>query len=346
MDEHSFLKQIYHRALRTLRAYDAEFREAQVYRKVIPLSIVGGALLFSLYLITFAPPLNFPTSLLIKIPRGVSVGEASSILKEKNVIYSTTFFEIANRLQPGGNKVVAGEYFFAGPQNVFMVAWRLARGEHDLTPVKIRIPDGARAKEITQLFDKEIPDFNREAFFAMALPKEGRLFPDTYFFLPGEDADVMLDALENNFERHIEEKTVADAIKKFGKPLGDVLTMASLLEKEASVTADRQVIAGILWKRVAIGMPLQVDAVFPYIIGVGSLNLTSVQLKTDSPYNTYTNKGLPPGPIANPSIDAIVAAVTPTKSNYLYYLSDKNGVFHYASTYAGHLANKRKYLGN
>jgi len=87
-------------------------------------------------------------------------------------------------------------------------------------------------------------------------------------------------------------------------------------------------IAGILWHRISIGMALQVDAVFPYIIGVNSLQLTKTQLQNDSPYNTYTNKGLPPGPIANPSIDSILDAVTPTKSNYLFYLSDLHGVMH------------------
>jgi UPF0755 protein len=91
-------------------------------------------------------------------------------------------------------------------------------------------------------------------------------------------------------------------------------------------------------------MPLQVDAVFPYIIGKNSLQLTHADLKVDSPYNTYVNKGLPPGPITNPGLDSILAAVNPTKSNYLFYLSDLHGNFHYSVTYAQQLANQRKYL--
>ncbi len=93
-------------------------------------------------------------------------------------------------------------------------------------------------------------------------------------------------------------------------------------------------------------MALQVDAVFPYIIGKSSLELTRADLKTDSPYNTYTHKGLPPGPIANPGMTSIIAAVTPIKSNYVFYLSDKQGNFHYCATYACQLANQKKYLGN
>ena len=116
--------------------------------------------------------------------------------------------------------------------------------------------------------------------------------------------------------------------------------------EEAPDTKDRRIIAGILWKRITIGMPLQVDAVFPYIININSLQLTKSELQTNSPYNTYTNKGLPPGPIASPGLDAILAAVNPTKTNYLYYLSDLKGNMHYCPTYACQLANQRKYLGS
>ena len=121
--------------------------------------------------------------------------------------------------------------------------------------------------------------------------------------------------------------------------------MASLLEEEAATLEDRQIIAGILWRRMAAGMPLQVDAVFPYIIGKNSFELTTNDLKTDSPYNTYTNRGLPPGPITNPGLDSILAAVTPQKTSYVYYLSDHDGNFHYSTTYEQHLQAKAKYLG-
>ena len=93
-------------------------------------------------------------------------------------------------------------------------------------------------------------------------------------------------------------------------------------------------------------MPLQVDAVFPYIMGKNTFELTREDLQFDSPYNTYKYKGLPPGPINNPGIDAILAAATPVKTKYVYFLSDKSGNFHYAVTYEQHLANKKKYLGN
>jgi UPF0755 protein len=120
--------------------------------------------------------------------------------------------------------------------------------------------------------------------------------------------------------------------------------MASILEAEARTTETRKIISGILWKRMEIGMPLQVDAPFQYIIGKNTFQLTTNDLKFDSPYNTYKYKGLPPGPIGNPGLDAISATVNPIKTNYLYYLSDVRGNMHYAKTFAEHVINKEKYL--
>jgi len=120
--------------------------------------------------------------------------------------------------------------------------------------------------------------------------------------------------------------------------------MASIIEKESLNGDERQIVSGILWKRISLGMPLQVDATFLYINGKASAELTKDDLNIDSPYNTYRNKGLPPGPINNPGLDAIVAALYPKDSPYLYYLHDKKGKVHYAKTFNEHVANKRKYL--
>ena len=120
--------------------------------------------------------------------------------------------------------------------------------------------------------------------------------------------------------------------------------MASIIEKEVITHEDMKTVSGVLWKRIAIGMPLQVDAVFPYIMGKNTFELTREDLQFDSPYNTYKYKGLPPGPINNPGLDSILAAATPAKTKYVYFLSDKDGNFHYAVSYAQHLANKKKYL--
>jgi UPF0755 protein len=323
-------------------------RERRMYDRIFPAAFLVGVLIFLIYFVTIAPPLNFPTASLIKIPEGSSVLEVGNQLAAAHVIHSARLFELAVRLESGsGDKIIAGEYLLPGPENTLTVAARLIGGDFELIPIRISIAEGATVREITALLAQKIPDFDSNTFLADALPEEGYLYPDTYFFLPGEDPQIVLHALLANFALHVTDNPkVAQAILAFGKPLPDVVTMASLVEKEAAVMQDRQTIAGILWKRISIGMPLQVDAVFPYIIGKSSLQLTKADLQTDSPYNTYTNKGLPPGPIGSPSTAAILAVVTPIKTKYIYYLSDSNSQFHFSVTYAGQLANMRKYLQN
>jgi UPF0755 protein len=213
-----------------------------------------------------------------------------------------------------------------------------------LTPVRMTFFEGLTAKQMGDLLDKKVPDFDAATFETLGQQKEGYLFPDTYYVLPGEDPVVLLGAMQHNFDNHV--LAASTSIQKFGKPLASVIIMASLLEREAPDLHDRQIIAGILWRRIALGMPLQVDAVFPYILNKPGSQLTKADLGVDSPYNTYTHLGLPPGPIANPGLTSITAAVTPIKTSYLYYLSDKQGNFHYCATYACQLANVQKYFGS
>lgn len=120
--------------------------------------------------------------------------------------------------------------------------------------------------------------------------------------------------------------------------------MASIVEEEGKSAKDRAIISGILWKRLSKGMPLQVDAPFRYSVGKDSYTLTSEDLKVDGPYNTYTRKGLPPTPITNPGLEAILAAVRPVTTPYYFFLSEKDGTTHYAVNYDSHLQNKQIYL--
>jgi len=306
---------------------------------------VGACVVFVfLYLALFSAPFDFPTGSYVNVPSGQTVGQTAGALSVRNIIRSSVVFELLVRAFGTERQVVAGEYFFPKKENIFTVASRLGNGDFKVAPSRVLVPEGATVADIGQLLSKSIPDFTLAEFTQKARGKEGYLFPDTYFFMPGQDTDAILGAFANNFATHI--ASIQHQIDAFGKPLSDVITMASLLEREAPDTYDRRVIAGILWKRIKLGMPLQVDAVFPYIMNKSSLDLTHADLESNSPYNTYTNKGLPPGPIANPSLDAILAAVTPIDTSYLYYLSDLNGNFHYSTTYAQHLAAKAKYLDN
>jgi UPF0755 protein len=132
--------------------------------------------------------------------------------------------------------------------------------------------------------------------------------------------------------------------EKAGDVEPEIIVMASILEKEALTPEDKKIVSGILWKRLETGMLLQVDAVFMYIMGKKSSDLTLGDLKIDSPYNTYLYKGLPPSPICNPGIESIEASLNPTASSYWYYLSDKNLNIHFAKNFDEHKLNKAEYL--
>ena len=287
-------------------------------------------------------PTNFPINTLVSVEKGVTIRQTADFLEQKNFITSPFWFIALNRALSGGRGVLAGDYFFGRPQNLFTISRRLARGDFGLTPVVVFIPEGSSVKEIAVILGKTLPSFDEEEFIKKAKDKEGYLFPDTYHFPQNIKPNAVIEAMEKNFN----DKIVAlnEKISAFGKPLKEVMVMASLLEEEARKLETKQMIAGILWKRLKMDMPLQVDASFQYVNGKNSFTLTTEDLATDSPYNTYTRKGLPPGPITNPGLDSILAAVTPTESKYLFFLTDKNGVMRYAVTHAQHVANKEKYL--
>lgn len=315
-----------------------------MYDRILPVGFLFGILFFLIYFTSISAPLHFPSATFLKVTQEQTLEDVARVLEEKNIVRSARLFRLMANLYGGKTDIMAGEYFFSEPITLITVARRLAHGDYELVPVRVTLPEGSTVRQMAEILTRKIPDFETEEFIKKAEPKEGYLFPDTYFFLPGADPDVVISVLEDNFVRQIERKEVAEAIKNFGRPLSEIIIMASLLEKEAAKSKDRQMIAGILWKRIAIGMPLQVDAVFPYIIGKNTFELTRADLKTDSPYNTYKHKGLPVGPIANPGLSSILAAATPVKSNYIFYLSDMSSQFHFSVTYAEHLANQRRYL--
>lgn len=299
---------------------------------------------FLLYGAFFAPPWSFPIDSYVRVTQGSSAQEIAEHLKSRGLIRSAVLFDAAIRWY-GDTNVIAGEYYFDRRQSLLTIARRITTGDFAVEPTKILVPEGTSVRGIVDLLS-QVPEFDTKAFYELAKDKEGRLFPDTYFILPGEDPVAVLKRFEDNFKAQVSQSQVALALSTFGKPLDEILVMASILEKEANNSRDRRLIAGILWSRIELGIPLQVDAVFPYIIGRGSYNLTRKDLQTDSPYNTYVYKGLPPGPITNPGLDAIMDAITPVETDYLFYLADRSGTTYYSVTYEQHLNNRAKYIGS
>ncbi len=313
--------------------------------KIIRLAITGLVLLFIVYGFFLSPPANFPSGIIVSIRKGSTVDNISLLLAEKSIIRSRNTFRLAVWIFSGGrDTVIEGDYLFKDTYTVLGIARRLTTGRFDLDQMKVTITEGMSNREIATLLNQRLPNFKTDLFLTEAGKVEGMLFPETYFFRRTVTADEVVDEMTAMFDQKI--KPLRFTIVSSGHTLNEILTMASIIESEARTTESRRLIAGILWKRIEQKMKLQVDAVFPYILNKYSLQLTKSDLASDSPYNTYKYVGLPPGPIVNPGLDAIKAALEPQSSNYLYYLSDRNGIIHYAVTYQEHLANKNKYLNN
>lgn len=301
---------------------------------------VGGSLYA--YFGMYQPPAFFPVREIVHIPEGATLEDVAYILHEEQVIRSTFAFRALVRFTGRDTTIDAGDYYFEHPLTLGDVALRLSNGEHGLTPITVVIPEGATTYQMAELLDATFESFDPITFLMLAEDKEGYLYPDTYQFLPNVRTTVVLDTLERTFYERLHK--VEDNIALFGRPIHEIVTMASLLEKEAWDFEERRTIAGVLWQRLSIDMPLQVDAVFGFIERTETFSPLYSDLEVESPYNTYKNKGLPPGPIGSPSLSSIEAAVTPEATDALFYLHGKDGVLRLARTYEEHLTNKRRYL--
>jgi len=317
--------------------------ECRVFDRAFLMALLVGLLGAAFYLLFLSPPRSLQTPTVIRLEKGMSLQSVANRLEEDKIIRYPLLFSFFVVTVSGEKGAVAGSYFFAHPQNVMTVAFRVAKGDYELAPVKVTFPEGVTTGEMALILKKKLGTFDTETFLSLVEGKEGYLFPDTYHFLPDELPETVVSVLEETF--FTKRAELQGDITASGKTLSDIVTMASLLEEEARTTRSRQIISGILWKRIERGMRLQVDAVFPYILGKNTFELTLDDLAVDSPYNTYRYAGLPLGPISNPGLDSLRAALHPVQTPYLYYLSDKNGVFHWSRTYEEHLKKKKLYLG-
>lgn len=300
---------------------------------------VLGIITITALTLAVLPPFQFPPDARVTIPRGISVREAATTLHEANLIRSPLAFTLLIQTFGASRGVAHGVYHFERALSVFEVAYRLNQGITGAALVRVTVPEGATTRDIADILEGALPAFDREQFRELARPHEGYLFPETYFFAEDVTSDEVIRAMRTEFQRATAGLELLRA--RENRSLSEVVIMASLLEKEARQFETKQIVAGILWKRLELDMPLQVDAVFGYIFDTDTFNPTFTQLEVDSPYNTYTNRGLPPGPIANPGLDSLTAALSPRETEYLFYLTGRDGTMHYARTFDEHVKNRR-----
>jgi len=302
---------------------------------------VSFFVLSGIYLFFYKTPKDFPINQVITVASGESLQSITNTLYNAHIIKSPFAFRSHVILLGGEKSVIAGDYLLDKREGPANLAYRLVNGKFHLNAEKVTIPEGWNIFQISNYLEKTLINFNTAEFLALAQSKEGYLFPDTYFVSPIIKPRALIEMMENNFNEKI---SSVSGIATSTHKLKDIIIMASILENEARTMESRRIISGILWKRLSLGMPLQVDSTFIYINGKNTYELTQEDLQIDSLYNTYKYRGLPVGPIGNPGIAAIIDAITPQTSKYLYFLSSKSGDMYYAKTFDEHKRNKELYL--
>lgn len=289
---------------------------------------------------------NDTSDRIVVVRRGETVNSiANSLYSQKLIRNRVVFFLVVKQLGIE-KRIQAGDFNLTPSMSAFDIATALTKGSID---VWVTIPEGLRKEEVAEIFAKDLSAFSVSNFLSEA--EEGYLFPDTYLIPKGADSDMVIDILTKTFEQKYTPEMALRA-RRLGLTDREVVTLASLIEREALFEIDRQPVASVLLRRLKESMRLQIDATVQYAIGYSKeektwwkKGLTVDDLRFNSSYNTYVSDGIPPGPICNPGIAAIEAVLAgDINTPYLYYVNDVNGKLHFAKTLSEHEANIRKYV--
>ncbi len=281
------------------------------------------------------------------IPSGQSVSRIAERLVADGIIRNALIFRGVVYLEGLDGRLQAGSFDLARSMSPAEIARALTQGTQDTW---ITIPEGWRMEEIAEsLTEYELSEYDKEAFLDAAAGLEGQLFPDTYLIQRESTAEQIVALLQRTYQQKVV-VGLADEIAQSDKPFDEILIMASLLEREAREYEQMRHVSGILWNRIEIGMPIQVDATLQYAKGYSASEQrwwsqpTREDKQITSPYNTYANVGLPPGPICNPGLQAFRAALDPLVTDDFYYLHAPTGEMYYGQTLDEHNANVQRYL--
>jgi UPF0755 protein len=291
----------------------------------------------------------------VSLPPGTGVSGIATRLADAGVVPDPWTFRLAARLSGADRRLQAGEYRFAGETSPFEVVWRLSTGDVYTHPVTF--PEGLTIKEMAAIFEHSGVGSARDFEAAAADPAlaasvgpslkslEGYLFPDTYPLPRHVDADTAVHAMVTRFNQAFDAGLKADAESR-GLSTHEVVTMASIIEKETARPEERPIVSAVYYNRLKIHMPLQCDPTVIYAMMLANKwngNIRRDDLQINSPYNTYRFPGLPPGPIASPGRASLEAAVRPADVPYLYFVSRNDGSHVFATTLEEHNRNVLKW---
>lgn len=309
------------------------------------------------YLDYFNPNTSLATGQKVRftVTEGMSTSDIATLLHEKKLIQTPESFRLAAKLKGLDSRLQAGNYeIVAGMSNKEIIEI-LSKGQVHTN--SFAVPEGATINEVALKLEKEhlgsaqkfrdaAKNYTPYTYMETSNPAvvykaEGFVCPATYNIPEGADEKEILSMMVREFNSKLD-ATLRDDLRHSARPLRDVVNLASMVEREATHKEEMPLIAGVFIKRLEIGMPIQSDTTIQYLFGAQKKEVTFNDLKIQSPYNTYLNKGLPPGPVGNPSMDAIRAVLHPIMSDYLYFVADKEGYHHFTKTYSEHMAMIQK----
>jgi len=289
----------------------------------------------------------------INIPKGSTLAQISQLLEEKEIVTDVHMFITATRLMGYSNKIPAGIFALKNANNNYLIIKQLTQANPEM--IKVTLLEGWTIQQVTKAISDSL-NISSEILSSLCFDEqfieelgleakslEGYLYPNTYLFLESEnDPKQILKKVIFEFNSVFKENLLKRA-EQIGFTVNDVLTMASIIEGEAIFDSERPIIAAVYHNRLKKRMLLQADPTVQYIIKDGPRRLRLSDLKIDSPYNTYVYRGLPPGPINNPSKESILAALYPDDNDYIFFVARGDGYHTFTSTIEEHNRAKREF---
>lgn len=288
----------------------------------------------------------------VRISKGMNLQDIAELLDRQELIRDQRSFIIATKLMGRDKSLKAGRFLLQDVRNYYDLIVNLSNSQ--VHTVQVTIPEGYQARQIAQLLYQSLnidpaefmryldhkPIMKKHAVESPTL--EGYLFPDTYEFSDGITPLEIIEKMVDHFFQMIDD-SLRNLIEQSGRSLHAVLTMASIVEGECMIDAERPIVASIYMNRLKKRMRLESDPTIQYIIPDGPRRLLKADLEIDSPYNTYRHWGLPPGPINNPGLKSILAAIRPEQTNYLYMVAVGDGSHTFTHDYYQFLRAKRNF---
>lgn len=298
----------------------------------------------------FIPPGKGAVNCNISFPPGSGIRKLSNELKAGGVIRSSWHFILMARLRGHSHHLKAGEYLFSDDMTPDVILRKIVFGEVDYR--KFTLPEGYSIYQAAELLEQK-GFFKKSAFLEKCCDRgllerlgikevsaEGYLYPATYNLSRGGGEEQLIAQMIDKFNK------THTVIQVEGLSRHEVVTLASIIEKEAVSAAEKPIISSVFQNRLRIGMPLQSDPTAVYGVRAFSGKVSKADIQRPSPYNTYLNKGLPPGPIGNPGIDAVNAVINPAKTEFLYFVARQDGTHQFSRNLAEHNRAVRHYLKN